>query len=80
MSDRASALVSVLFTDLVNSTKLLARTGDEDAQRTRRAHHHPLAATAAAHGGEEVTGPGVMAAFPSAATLEARGRPRARTL
>jgi class 3 adenylate cyclase len=37
MPDRASALVTILFTDLVGSTELLSRAGDEDAQRIFRA-------------------------------------------
>jgi class 3 adenylate cyclase/tetratricopeptide (TPR) repeat protein/energy-coupling factor transporter ATP-binding protein EcfA2 len=64
----ASALVTILFTDLVGSTELLARAGDEDAQRIFRAHHDLLASVAAEHGGEEVKwlGDGLMVAFPSA--------------
>src|ERR671923_2300891 len=69
MSGLGSALVTILFTDLVGSTELLARAGDEEAQRIFRAHHDLLAETAAAHGGEEVKwlGDGLMVAFPSAA-------------
>ncbi|HEY3239309.1 MAG TPA: adenylate/guanylate cyclase domain-containing protein, partial [Acidimicrobiia bacterium] len=69
MTERASALVTILFTDLVGSTELLSRAGDEDAQRIFRAHHTLLAETAAAHGGAEVKwlGDGLMGAFPSAA-------------
>ena len=68
MAERSSALVTILFTDLVGSTELLARAGDEEAQRIFRAHHDLLAKTAAAHGGEEVKwlGDGLMVAFPSA--------------
>src|SRR5438105_13961423 len=69
MTERASALVTILFTDLVGSTELLSRTGDEDAQRIFRAHHDLLAEAATAHGGEEVKwlGDGLMVAFSSAA-------------
>jgi class 3 adenylate cyclase/tetratricopeptide (TPR) repeat protein len=69
VTERASALVTILFTDLVGSTELLARAGDEDAQRIFRAHHQLLAETAAGHGGAEVKwlGDGLMAAFGSAA-------------
>ena len=69
MSGRASALVTILFTDLVGSTELLSRAGDEEAQRIFRAHHSLLTETAAAHGGAEVKwlGDGLMAAFSSAA-------------
>jgi class 3 adenylate cyclase/tetratricopeptide (TPR) repeat protein len=68
MSERASAVVTILFTDLVGSTELLSRAGDEEAQRIFRAHHQLLAETAAAHGGEEVKwlGDGLMVAFGSA--------------
>jgi class 3 adenylate cyclase/tetratricopeptide (TPR) repeat protein len=63
------AVVTILFTDLVNSTDLLARAGDDEAQRIFRAHHDLLAETATAHQGEEVKwlGDGLMVAFPSAA-------------
>jgi class 3 adenylate cyclase/tetratricopeptide (TPR) repeat protein len=69
MAEGGSGLVTILFTDLVGSTELLARAGDEAAQRIFRAHHDLLAETAAAHGGEEVKwlGDGLMVAFPSAA-------------
>jgi class 3 adenylate cyclase/tetratricopeptide (TPR) repeat protein len=69
MPERASTLVTMLFTDLVSSTELLSRAGDEEAQRIFRAHHTLLAETAAAHGGAEVKwlGDGLMAAFSSAA-------------
>lgn len=33
MTERASALVTLLFTDLVSSTELLSRAGDEEAHR-----------------------------------------------
>src|SRR5205085_2887392 len=58
-----------LFTDLVSSTELLARAGDEKAQRVFRAHHDHLAHEASAHGGEEVKwlGDGLMVIFASAA-------------
>ncbi|MGH9010207.1 MAG: ATP-binding protein, partial [Acidimicrobiia bacterium] len=69
MTERGSALVTILFTDLVGSTELLSRAGDEEAQRIFRAHHDLLAEAAAAHGGEEVKwlGDGLMVAFASAA-------------
>jgi class 3 adenylate cyclase/tetratricopeptide (TPR) repeat protein len=69
VSERASSLVTILFTDLVGSTELLSRAGDEEAQRIFRAHHNLLAETAAAHGGAEVKwlGDGLMGAFLSAA-------------
>jgi class 3 adenylate cyclase len=69
MSEAPSSLVTIMFTDLVGSTELLARAGDEDAQRIFRAHHDLLAEVAGAHRGEEVKwlGDGLMVAFPSAA-------------
>jgi class 3 adenylate cyclase/tetratricopeptide (TPR) repeat protein len=69
MTEQTSELVTILFTDLVGSTELLSRAGDEEAQRIFRAHHNLLAEAAAAHGGEEVKwlGDGLMVAFASAA-------------
>src|SRR5437879_12614088 len=67
MAEGGSGLVTILFTDLVGSTELLSRAGDEEAQRIFRAHHDLLAEAAAAHGGQEVKwlGDGLMVAFPS---------------
>jgi adenylate cyclase len=64
-----SGTVTLLFTDLVNSTELLARTGDEHAQRIFDAHHELLSDAVTANGGAEVKwlGDGLMVAFPSAA-------------
>jgi class 3 adenylate cyclase/tetratricopeptide (TPR) repeat protein len=61
--------VTLLFTDLVNSTELLQRVGDEQAQRIFRAHHVLLEQAVAAHGGTEVKwlGDGLMSVFGSAA-------------
>jgi class 3 adenylate cyclase/tetratricopeptide (TPR) repeat protein len=69
MSEHAPGLVTILFTDLVASTELLARAGDEDAQRIFRAHRRLLTDAVAAHGGHEVKwlGDGLMVGFPSAA-------------
>ena len=63
-----SGLVTILFTDLVGSTELLSRAGDEEAQRIFRAHHDLISEVASVHGGEEVKwlGDGLMVAFPSA--------------
>jgi len=49
-----STPVTLLFTDLVSSTELLQRVGDERAQRIFHAHHRLLKDTVAAHGGQEV--------------------------
>src|SRR5215470_9457288 len=61
--------VTLLFTDLVNSTELLQRAGDEQAQRIFQAHHKLLKDAVAANGGHAVKwlGDGLMVAFPSAA-------------
>jgi class 3 adenylate cyclase len=61
--------VTLLFTDLVNSTELLSRAGDEAAQRIFKTHHKLLSDAVAANGGHEVKwlGDGLMVAFPSAA-------------
>ena len=69
MAEGGSGLVTILFTDIVGSTDLLSRTGDEEAQRILRTHHRLLSEAVAEHGGEEVKwmGDGLMVAFPSAA-------------
>ena len=65
----SKAPVTLLFTDLVNSTELLARAGDERAQRIFGAHHRVLKRCVAAHDGEEVKwlGDGMMTVFASTA-------------
>lgn len=64
-----TSTTTLLFTDLVNSTELLSRAGDEQAQQIFRGHHKLLSDAVAAHGGHEVKwlGDGLMVAFPSAA-------------
>ncbi len=61
--------VTLLFTDLVGSTELLSRIGDEAAENVRRAHFRLLRDAVRARGGHEVKnlGDGLMVAFPSAA-------------
>jgi class 3 adenylate cyclase/tetratricopeptide (TPR) repeat protein len=68
-SQTGSAVTTILFTDLVNSTELLQRAGDEAAQVIFQAHHKLLREAVAANGGHEVKwlGDGLMVAFPSAA-------------
>jgi class 3 adenylate cyclase len=56
MAGRVSALITILFTDLVGSTELLSRAGDEDAQRIFRDHHDLLTGAATVHGAQEVHG------------------------
>src|SRR5262245_1953860 len=65
----AGAPVTLLFTDLAQSTELLHRVGDEQAQRILRAHRQLLEEAIAGHGGGEVKwlGDGLMATFPSVA-------------
>ena len=65
----AAGLVTLLFTDLVNSTELLQRVGDERTQRILRAHRRLLKDALAIHGGHEEKwlGDGLMTTFPSAA-------------
>ena len=60
--------VTLLFTDLVGSTALSSRLGDEQAQALRRAHDRILTQEFERAGGRVVkhTGDGFMVAFPSA--------------
>src|SRR5258708_31064647 len=59
--------VTILFTDLVGSTELLQRTGDERAEHIFRAHHRLLSEAVEAHRGHEVKwlGDGLMGAVES---------------
>ncbi|MDP1820487.1 MAG: AAA family ATPase [Acidimicrobiales bacterium] len=61
-------IVTVLFTDVVNSTELLARLGDDRAETVRRAHFATLRQAIAKHDGREVKtmGDGFMMVFTSA--------------
>src|SRR5262245_11157162 len=65
----AGAPVTLLFTDLANSTELLHRVGDEQAQRVLRAHRHVLQEAIGSHGGGDVKwlGDGLMTVFASVA-------------
>src|SRR5262249_2807528 len=65
----AGGPVTVLFTDLVSSTAILERVGDEQAQRVLRGHRRLLQDALATHGGAELKwlGDGLMAVFPSTA-------------
>ncbi len=64
-----SGTVTLLFTDLVNSTVHLQQAGDETGADQFRAHHKLLAEAITATGGEELQwlGDGVLAAFSSTA-------------
>ncbi len=60
--------MTLLFTDLVGSTELLDRLGDEANERLRRAHFRLLREAVADRGGQEVKnlGDGLMVVFDSA--------------
>jgi tetratricopeptide (TPR) repeat protein len=64
-----SGTVTVLFTDLVGSTDLLARLGEAAFDEVRRAHFSTLREAIHRHGGDEIKtlGDGVLAVFGSAA-------------
>jgi class 3 adenylate cyclase len=68
-SERPGAFRTVMFTDLVSSTALTERVGDDAAQRTLETHDAVVRRALASHEGIEVkhTGDGIMAAFHSAA-------------
>ncbi len=73
--------VAILFTDLVDSTELLERLGDEAAQRLWRRHLALLRAAVREHRGREVKslGDGLMVSFrePAAAVACAEAMQRA---
>ena len=60
-------VVALLFTDLVRSTELLTRLGDDAADELRRRHFAGLRQAVAVSGGEEVKslGDGLMVSFTS---------------
>jgi class 3 adenylate cyclase/tetratricopeptide (TPR) repeat protein len=64
-----SRTVTLLFTDLVNSTEHLQRAGDESGQLLFRAHHKLMTDAVTAAGGQELQwlGDGVLAVFESTA-------------
>lgn len=64
-----SAIVTLLFTDIVNSTELLQKLGEDKAQRAFEAHHKALREAVFANNGQELEwlGDGIFAEFPSAA-------------
>ena len=63
-----SGTLTLLFTDLVNSTDHLQQVGDEVAQRLFNAHHKVITEAITEGGGEELEwlGDGALAAFSSA--------------
>src|SRR5207253_3565698 len=62
-----AGVVALLFTDLVGSTELLDRLGDDAAEVLRRTHFRLLRDATTAYGGEEVKslGDGLMVVFPA---------------
>ncbi|HEV8627078.1 MAG TPA: adenylate/guanylate cyclase domain-containing protein [Acidimicrobiia bacterium] len=60
-------VVALLFTDLVGSTELLQRLGDDAAEELRRVHFSLVRRALTAAGGDEVKtlGDGLMAVFSS---------------
>ncbi|MEY2433321.1 MAG: hypothetical protein QOC92_3046 [Acidimicrobiaceae bacterium] len=64
----ASGTVTLLFTDIVGSTALLDRVGDDAAEPIRRTHLRVLRSAVAGRDGHEVKnlGDGLMVVFPSA--------------
>jgi class 3 adenylate cyclase/tetratricopeptide (TPR) repeat protein len=69
MTTERAATTTILFSDLVGSTELLQRAGDEDAQRIFKAHSQLLRDAVSANGGATVKwlGDGLMVAFASTA-------------
>jgi class 3 adenylate cyclase len=65
---RRSGTITLLFTDLVSSTELIDRLGDDAGDRLLGAHFAILREAAREHGGREVKslGDGLMLAFASA--------------
>jgi hypothetical protein len=63
-----SAFRAILFTDIVDSTRLTQELGDRAAMVLLREHDSVVRSALAGHGGNEVkhTGDGIMAAFDSA--------------
>jgi class 3 adenylate cyclase len=69
MTTERATTTTILFSDLVGSTELLQRAGDDDAQRIFKAHYQLLRNAVSANGGAEVKslGDGLMVAFASTA-------------
>jgi class 3 adenylate cyclase/pimeloyl-ACP methyl ester carboxylesterase len=67
-SEIREGLQTILFTDMVDSTAITQRLGDESAQDLVRAHNTIVRDSLRFFGGVEVkhTGDGIMATFPSA--------------
>jgi len=63
-----TGIVTVLFTDVVDSSHLMQRFGDDGADRIRRGHFRALRSLLGRYNGREVKslGDGLMVVFPSA--------------
>ena len=68
-NEQSGPFRTVMFTDLVSSTAITQRIGDDEAQRTLETHDAVVRKALASNDGIEVkhTGDGIMAAFQSAA-------------
>ena len=74
--DVRSGTVTVVFTDLVDSTALRQTLGDDDADALRPRHDAMIREACAAHGGTEVKSLGdgfEMSAMPEATSVVIRG-------
>ena len=62
-----ASFVTILFTDIVGSTRLYDRYGDDEADARRAEHYAALRRAIDEHGGREVksVGDGLMVAFAS---------------
>ena len=74
--DTRRATATVLFTDIVGSTRLRSELGDEEADSVRREHDRRVRDVIAAHDGREVKalGDGFLAVFDSAGAAIACAR------
>ena len=72
-----SATTTVLFSDIVGSTGLLGRLGEQAWDDVRREHFSVLRSVLADHAGTEVknTGDGILAVFESARVQWRAGSP-----
>jgi len=77
-----SGFRAILFTDMVDSTRLTQQLGDREAMQLLRAHDSIVRAVLARFGGSEVkhTGDGIMAAFASASQAVGAAMQIQRTL
>ncbi|OHC76197.1 MAG: hypothetical protein A3G18_04800 [Rhodospirillales bacterium RIFCSPLOWO2_12_FULL_58_28] len=67
-ASQAQGIVTIMFTDIVDSTRMTQEKGDFGAQEVIHAHNAVVRDAIAAHHGHEVkhTGDGIMACFPPA--------------